>query len=265
MVKFDLQVPTSFASVDCGSHGSSIFKSFVVLFRSALHMNHCWQWSISLILKVSGMLIRSIHAQLEWMKVFINNIILRLSFSAISLWVSSFLGLPSLVLQPKVWASGCLIFPSISMTALGAKRQTDRDRTQKQQRSSHFFGTTAPSVEEGGPSSSFCFCGCPLAFRQDLVQLLSCVQLCDSTNYSTPGYPVLHCLSEFTQIKGHWVSDIVQPFHLLFPPSPLDLNLSQHQTLYSESAVRIRWPKSKVLELHIQHQSLQWIFRVDFL
>ena len=194
-------------------------------------MNHCWQWSISLILKVSGMLIRSIHAQLEWMKVFINNIILRLSFSAISLWVSSFLGLPSLVLQPKVWASGCLIFPSISMTALGAKRQTDRDRTQKQQRSSHFFGTTAPSVEEGGPSSSFCFCGCPLAFRQDLVQLLSCVQLCDSTNYSTPGYPVLHCLSEFTQIKGHWVSDIVQPFHLLLPPSPLDLNLSQHQTL----------------------------------
>ena len=41
-----------------------------------------------------------------------------------------------------------------------------------------------------------------------------------------------HCLSEFAQIKVHWVSDIVQPFHLLLPSSPLYLNLSQHQALF---------------------------------
>lgn len=40
MVKFNLKVSTSFASVDCGSHGSSVFKGFVVLFRSFLHMNY---------------------------------------------------------------------------------------------------------------------------------------------------------------------------------------------------------------------------------
>ena len=177
MVKFDLQVPTSFASVDCGSHGSSIFKSFVVLFRSALHMNHCWQWSISLILKVSGMLIISIHAQLEWMKVFINNIILRLSFSAISLWVSSFLGLPSLVLQPKVWASGCLIFPSISMTALGAKRQTDRDRTQKQQRFISLFWDHSSISWRGRSLLIFLFLWLPPSFQ---TRSCSVVKLCST-------------------------------------------------------------------------------------
>ena len=34
---------------------------------------------------------------------------------------------------------------------------------------------------------------------------------------------------------------------------------------FNESALWIRWPKAKVLELQIQHQSFQWIFRVDFL
>ena len=47
------------------------------------------------------------------------------------------------------------------------------------------------------------------------------------------------------------------------PPSPPALNLSQHQGLF-------QWVGSshlvaKVLELQFQHQSFQWIFRVDFL
>ena len=38
--------------------------------------------------------------------------------------------------------------------------------------------------------------------------------------------------------------DAIQPSHPLLPPSPPALNLSQHQSLSSESAVCNRWPKS---------------------
>ena len=38
--------------------------------------------------------------------------------------------------------------------------------------------------------------------------------------------------------------DAIQPSHPLLPPSPPALNLSQHQSLSSESALPIRWPKS---------------------
>ena len=59
------------------------------------------------------------------------------------------------------------------------------------------------------------------------------------------------------------VSDAIQPSHPLSSPSPPAFNLSQHQGLFS-------WVSSlhqiaKVLEFELQHQSFQWIFRVDFL
>ena len=47
-----------------------------------------------------------------------------------------------------------------------------------------------------------------------VVQSLSCVWLCDPMDCSTPGFPVLHYLLEFSQIV-HWVSDIIQPSRLL--------------------------------------------------
>ena len=56
--------------------------------------------------------------------------------------------------------------------------------------------------------------------------------LCDSMDCSTPGFLVLHCLPEFAQIHVHWVDDAIQPSHPLLPPSPLDLNLSQHYGLF---------------------------------
>ena len=49
---------------------------------------------------------------------------------------------------------------------------------------------------------------------------------------STLGFPVLHYLSEFTQIHVRRVSDAIQPSHPLVPPSPLSLSLSQHQGLF---------------------------------
>ena len=97
-----------------------------------------------------------------------------------------------------------------------------------------------------------------------VIQSSSCVQLfCDPMNCSIPGFPVLHYLPEFTQTHVHWVSDALQPSHPLPSPSPLALNLSQLQILF-------QWISSlhhmtKILELQLQHQSLQWVFRVDFI
>ena len=49
----------------------------------------------------------------------------------------------------------------------------------------------------------------------------------------------------------------------LSPASPPDLNLSQHQGLFQW--VSSSYQVAKELELQLQHQSFQWIFRVDFL
>ena len=51
---------------------------------------------------------------------------------------------------------------------------------------------------------------------------------------STPGFSVLHYLLEFAQTHVHWVDDAIQPSHPLSSPSPLALNLSQHQGLFQE-------------------------------
>ena len=90
-----------------------------------------------------------------------------------------------------------------------------------------------------------------------------CPTLCDLLVCSTPGFPILHCLPEFAQTRVHWVRDAIQPSHPLSPPSHPAPNLSQHQGLF-------QWLSSshqvaKVLELQLQHQSFQWIFRFDFL
>ena len=41
----------------------------------------------------------------------------------------------------------------------------------------------------------------------------TCPTLCDPMNHSTPGLPVHHQLSEFTQTHVHWVGDAIQPSH----------------------------------------------------
>ena len=79
---------------------------------------------------------------------------------------------------------------------------------------------------------------------------------------SMPGFPVLHYLPEFAQVHVHWVSDVMQSFHPLSSPS-LALNLSQDQGLFQW--VSSNHQVAKVMQLQFQHQSFQWIFRVDFL
>ena len=52
----------------------------------------------------------------------------------------------------------------------------------------------------------------------------SCQTLYDLVDCSPPVLPVLHYLSKFAQTHIHWVSDAIQPFHPLLPPSPLPSN-----------------------------------------
>ena len=44
-----------------------------------------------------------------------------------------------------------------------------------------------------------------------VIQLLSHVRLCNPMNRSTPDFPVLHHLPEFTQTDVHWVSEWCHP------------------------------------------------------
>ena len=50
---------------------------------------------------------------------------------------------------------------------------------------------------------------------------------------------------------------------ILSSPSPPAFNLSQHQGLFK--SVSASHQVAKVLELQLQHQTFQWIFRTDFL
>ena len=89
-----------------------------------------------------------------------------------------------------------------------------------------------------------------------------CPALCDSTDYSGPGLPVPHRLPEFAQVHAHCIGDAVQSSHPLTPSSPSALNLFQHQGLFQW--VICSHQITKILELQLQHQSFQWIFRADF-
>ena len=91
----------------------------------------------------------------------------------------------------------------------------------------------------------------------------SCPTLHDPMNCSTPGLPVHHQLSQFTQTHVHWVSNANQPSHPLSSPSLPAPNPCQHQGL-------LKWVSSshqeaKVLEFQLQHQSFQWTPRTDLL
>ena len=86
--------------------------------------------------------------------------------------------------------------------------------------------------------------------------------LWDPVDCSMPGCPVPHHLLKFSQVHIHCISDPTQPSHPLMP-SPLSaLNLSQHQGLFQW--VGCLHQVTKILELQLQHQSFQWVFRVYF-
>ena len=56
-------------------------------------------------------------------------------------------------------------------------------------------------------------------------------------------FPVYHQLLELAQTYVHRVGDAIQPSHPLSSPSPPGPNPSQHQGLFQQSVLRIRWPE----------------------
>jgi len=103
-------------------------------------------------------------------------------------------------------------------------------------------------ISPGKPDSSLCFLQpsiCHDVFCISTVSSVaqSCPTLCNPINCSTIVLPVHLQLPEFTQTHIHPVSDAIQPSHPLSSPSSPAPNPSQHQSLSSESALRMRWPK----------------------
>ena len=91
----------------------------------------------------------------------------------------------------------------------------------------------------------------------------SCPTLCNLMDYNMPGLPVHHQHLEFIQTHVHWDTDVIQPSQPLSFLSHPAFNLSQHQGLFKWVSCSHR--VAKVLEFLLQHQSLQWTLRTDFL
>ena len=100
-----------------------------------------------------------------------------------------------------------------------------------------------------------------------VVVLFSWPVMSDSLQPREPQHATLSCPSpspEFAQTHVHWVSDAIQlSYQTLSPTSPPALYLSQHHGVFQW--VGTSHEMAKVLELQLQHQSFQWIFKVDFL
>ena len=111
---------------------------------------------------------------------------------------------------------------------------------------------SSPLSHWGSPQSHGCCCS--------FTQL--CLTLCNPMDCSTPGLPVPHHLPKFAQVHVHCIGDAIQPSHPFTSSSPSALNLSQHQGLFQ--LVSCLHEVTKVLELQLQHQSFQGVFRADF-
>ena len=96
------------------------------------------------------------------------------------------------------------------------------------------------------------------------VQSLSCVRL-SAAPWFTARQASLSITNSWSspRLTVHWVGDAIQPSHPLSSPSPPAPNSSQHQGLFQR--VSSLHQVAEALELQLQHQSFQWIFRTDFL
>ena len=102
-----------------------------------------------------------------------------------------------------------------------------------------------------------------ISYTVVVVQLLSCVW-----HFQNSGTAACQasCPSLSLGVQSNSCplrSDVIQPSHPLLLPSPPALNLSQNQGLFQR--VSSLHQVTKVLELQLQHQFFQWVFRVDFL
>ena len=87
------------------------------------------------------------------------------------------------------------------------------------------------------------------------VQSLLCVWLF-VTPWTAACQALLSITNSWSLLNVHWAGDAIQP-------SPPAFNLSQHEGLFQW--VGSSHQVAQVLKLQLQHQSFQWILRVDFL
>ena len=90
------------------------------------------------------------------------------------------------------------------------------------------------------------------------VVVQSCQTLCDPTDCSAPGFPVLHYLPEFAQTHVHWLSDAIQQSHPVIPSSSCLQSFSASRSfpisrLFTSGSQSIGAPASaSVLPMNIQ-------------
>ena len=95
-----------------------------------------------------------------------------------------------------------------------------------------------------------------------VVQSLSCVWL-----FAAPWTAARQASLSFTmswsllKTHVHWIGDAIQPSHPLSSSPPV-FSLSKYQVFFQW--VGSLYQVAIVLELQLQHQSFQWIFRTDF-
>ena len=129
------------------------------------------------------------------------------------------------------------------------------------------FQKTISSInwgQKGLFSQGFLHLALLLVLSQSVSPVAQVVSDCLWAIYcSKPVLCVHHQHLDLTQTHIHWVVVAIQPSHPLSSPSPPAFNVSQHQGLFKR--VSSSHQVAKGLEFQLQHQSFQWIFRIDFL
>ena len=114
-----------------------------------------------------------------------------------------------------------------------------------------------PVLRERVGSLTSCCCCCSVAKSR--------LTLCDPMDFSMSGVPVFHHLHllEFALIHFHWFSDAIQS-----PQSAVTLVSICLQSFPASGSLPMSQfftSGGQILVLQLQHQSFQWIFRIDFL
>ena len=81
-------------------------------------------------------------------------------------------------------------------------------------------------------------------------------------------YPPIHQLPELAQTHIHWVSDAIQPSHVVSSPSPPAFNFPSIRVFSNKSVLHIRWPKYWTFNFSISPSSEYsglFSFRMDCL
>ena len=119
----------------------------------------------------------------------------------------------------------------------------------------------------GSPSLAGETCPLQIVFAMWYVQFSSvsqsCLTLCNPVDCSMPGLTVLHQILELVETHVHRIGASIQPSHPLSSSLLLPSILPSNRVFSNELGLHISWPK--VLEVQFQHQSFQWIVRIDFL